>query len=1207
MAEKIGLEAFVDTSKFKPGFAEYVSGMDKMVFGTERLSDTMDDAAKPSVNLANKIADLGNRVLLQQRQVALYQQELAKLSERYGASSAQAQKKQLQIDRLTVSIDKNTRTLGTYRQQVEASQKDLNQFEQEAKETNKALSLLDVTVGSFAGTTLSGAFQSAVSTGFGLLVDLGKAALDAVGSHEKLTLAIETLTARELINSGQAGSMGEAMQQASGRSQELLGWIEELAVKSPFTSEDIASTFKMAQAYGFTSAEAQRLTQTLTDFTAGAGLSADVGNHIALALGQIQAKGKVSAQELNQLRETGLNVNAVLEGMGFNLSDVEKGLVRADGFIAAVVQTLERDFEGAAARQTESWQGLISTLEDTKKIALREFFQGTFDAIQPLVADFVGVLSSEEFKTSLRESGEALGELVAQGVSLTKETDWNVIARALGSAKDSAEALEPIFNPKEALETAARGFLLMQGGLVALNELAKEPGGFVDFLYGTGDAAREAKVEILGLAKEAEQLVRLQEGAQRQRSGVAKGGSATEETFGVSTELTSADVERRESAMEKLGEATRDYNEKLSDFNQQAIEASQDYADKQRELQNDLASEQQELNQARRDAAMELSDGLIEAESEYNQAAIEISQERADAASELNASRLEAEQEFNTERAELEAGFNQAAIEIGQQRLEAESELNAGRAEAQAEALASLAELEREHSEEVLDINRSSAREIEDFNRERLRAEEEFKLKRDELEQDHAQKVKDFAKDIEEATSDTAEKRLDIETDLQEKLSDLEEKRKDKLSDIQDDIDDILDRRKVKVGLGSEDSLSKEDKKRLDDLREQLAEETEEFSKQQADIEEKAKEALAKETERSDESLANLKDKLAQEDQAYTDSIAEQDRKYAQQEEDRNLAHNRAVEDLTLRLERENAEFDRQRGDIQNKLNDRLGDLQASYDEAVGKLDQRLATERAKLDEQRAALQAKYQEELSDIQQKHDEAVGKLDARLAEERSKLAEQRLALQESYREEVADVEASYAERVATIQEKLRDIAVANAEKQLELREQMKETRDDFAEKAKEIGEAWSVDAMDKTKVYAEYLAKLQNYLSQTKFPVNFEINLPEFLIPGSPSPLELSLMRTKGLLTELNTMSVGPALSPAMTSSPAMLSPSMSVGGASFFNSFGDVVVGGGMGSPQEVRDTSRQAGLSVESDLASRLMSAAQRQRGNYRSDFGERT
>lgn len=1218
MPEKIGLEAFVDVSKFSAGVAYYTASVDKMIFGTNRLSDAMEETAKPSVLLSQKIGDLGNKIALQNRQLGIYEEELARLAQSTKDETIQIERKHIQIDRLTQSIQKNTGTLNAYQQELEESRQGLKNVEVEAKGTTASLSRLDVVVGSFAGTTLSGLFQSAVSGGVELLTSLGSQALEAVASHESLTLAIETLTARELLNSGQASNMGDAMELAGDQAQELIGWIEELAVKSPFSSTDIASTFKLAQAYGFTSDEAQRLTQVLTDFTAGTGQAGYVGERLALALGQIQAKGKVSAQELNQLRETGLNVNAVLAEMGFTLSDVEKGYVKADQFIEQVVQTLERDFEGAAERQTNSWQGLISTLEDTKKIALREFFQGTFDAIQPLVVDFVETLSSEEFKQGLRDAGAELGKLAAAGVKLTQETDWGVIGRAFKDlAQDIASSpIEEVFNPKEALEAGARSYILLEADAALVRKLGEQiqetfwsgdferlPGLF----YDNAEAGEAFADVIKGLAREANALpktvgFRAEQDIAKQPS-FAGGGDSVQQ------------LEQQVTLVEKLNDAFADYGETTEDINTKISKASQDYFDKEQDLLGELGDAQANRNNDRVEAYNEVTSELEQAESEFAEAVAEIGQQRLEVDKELNEGRLEADREFLAKSQELETELNNAILEAGRERAAAQAELNQGRAEAEAELLRELADLEREHAEESYDINLDLSRELEDFNKERLEAEEEFNRVRGELEEEHKDKVLGLTADILDAENASRDERLDIEEDYQDKLDDLTEKQKKKLLGIAKDIDEILAKADPADAIGyrtgeieGEDiaGLSDKDKSKLQDLEDRMAEERKAFDDHLADLKEKSDEALQDEIDRNNKRQADLEERLSEENAAYAKAIEEQKRKYDEQEADRNLAHDRAVEDLQLRLTRENEEFDRQRAGLQEKYAGQLEDLQASYDVAVSKLDERLAKERIQYDEHRAALQTKHTEELTDLQTKHDDALAKLQTRLTQEQAEYAGQRADLYANYQVELADIETSYNDRVAVVREKLQDIAVANAEKQLELRAQMDDTARAFEESINGISQAWTGEAIDATKQYEDYLKQFHSYLEQTEFPVNIKLNIPEIITPGSPSPLEESLKRTGELIEGLNTLSL-PNLSMPMMSTP-VAPPAMVVGGGlSQVNQFGDINVTGSGASARDARGMARQAGGAVEGNVFDAIMEGSNRQEHNFRRNLGKRT
>lgn len=238
----------------------------------------------------------------------------------------------------------------------------------------------------------------------------------------KMTARIEELNAKngqlvtvtEKVRTGQM-SMKDAMEQAGPKAKELLDWISKLAIASPFDQAGIALAFKTAATYGFTADQAKRLTEAEVDFAAATGASIDVTNQIALALGQMQAKGKVSGQELIQLTNAGIGTNAILEKMGFTVDDVSKGLVDSDKFIEAVVADMEI-FKGAAKAQASTFSGLLTSLEELKSVGLREFFTGTFQAIQPYLASFVDLVTQPATFEMFRAWGDVLGGAVSRGM-----------------------------------------------------------------------------------------------------------------------------------------------------------------------------------------------------------------------------------------------------------------------------------------------------------------------------------------------------------------------------------------------------------------------------------------------------------------------------------------------------------------------------------------------------------------------------------------------------------------------------------------------------------------------------------------------------------------------------------------------------------------------------------------------------------------------
>lgn len=255
------------------------------------------------------------------------------------------------------------------------------------------------------------------AAGAAAFVVLGKEAIEATAEYERLTISLESLVARQLLTADSTLTMADALAQAAPQAKELLKWTQELAINSPFDQEGISKAFQMALNYGFTSDEAVKLTENLVDLTAATGRGTFEMNNIARALGQVKSRGKLTAEEINQLTEAGVGVNSILKSMGYTLEDVSKGLVSADEFLLAFNDTMEREVGGSAERLTQSWAGLISTFTDLKKLGLRTLFADTLAVLQPLVAKFSEWLQGDGLKV-LEGWGEQMGNITQNIVDM---------------------------------------------------------------------------------------------------------------------------------------------------------------------------------------------------------------------------------------------------------------------------------------------------------------------------------------------------------------------------------------------------------------------------------------------------------------------------------------------------------------------------------------------------------------------------------------------------------------------------------------------------------------------------------------------------------------------------------------------------------------------------------------------------------------------
>lgn len=354
-------------------------------------------------------------------------------------------------------------------------------------------------IASVAGGILGANLLQNVASG---IMNMGKEALDSYAKYERLGSSLQSLVARELLNTGAANDMTAAMGAAGGKSQELLDWITKLAIQSPFNQDDISSSFRLAMAYGFTTDEAKKLTQTMVDFAAGSGASGDVMNRIALALGQIKARGKLAGQELMQLTETGLPVRQIL-AKAFNVTTAEledmisKGLVPADKAIAAITETLDKDFGGAAKRQASTFSGLISSLEDIKQVGLREFFTGTFKAIQPYVSRFVDKFSDPAFMASIRQMGDRVGSFIAKILS-----GIEALVTAKGKLDDFFGVFKKASDPKELVNLfSSSGQDAAKAWLDGLKTVVS-PSNVTNLFMSSGQASAQAYVDGLASKKD---------------------------------------------------------------------------------------------------------------------------------------------------------------------------------------------------------------------------------------------------------------------------------------------------------------------------------------------------------------------------------------------------------------------------------------------------------------------------------------------------------------------------------------------------------------------------------------------------------------------------------------------------------------------------------------------------------------------------------
>lgn len=219
--------------------------------------------------------------------------------------------------------------------------------------------------------------------------------------------ALENLLTRPILGAAEAAlKLGSDFEQtqigfatmlgSADKATAMLGNLKEFASKTPFEFPGLVDASKRMLAFGFEAEKIIPTLRTIGDTAAGLGGGAKSIDLITLALGQMQAKGKVSAQEMNQIAEQGVSAwKALAQNIGVSIPEAmklaEKGAITAAQAIPAILDGMNQQFGGMMAKQADTVAGQWSNMKDQLTFilydlgaALLPFGQAAVTALAPI-------------------------------------------------------------------------------------------------------------------------------------------------------------------------------------------------------------------------------------------------------------------------------------------------------------------------------------------------------------------------------------------------------------------------------------------------------------------------------------------------------------------------------------------------------------------------------------------------------------------------------------------------------------------------------------------------------------------------------------------------------------------------------------------------------------------------------------------------------
>jgi len=196
-------------------------------------------------------------------------------------------------------------------------------------------------------------------------------AAGAVVAFQSLRIQLDTIVARD-YSKALGVSIPEALAKTAGVSRDLLQWVRQIAVTSPFTAETLGKVLGMSQAYGFSSTAAKRLIFDVGELASAWGLGNENIEAIIYNFGQIMTQGKVTGYTLRNLARDMVPISDIIRILGEKYKKTKAeitamfktGEIGAKEFISTFEELVEKDYPGAMERMSRTFTGALNNVKD---------------------------------------------------------------------------------------------------------------------------------------------------------------------------------------------------------------------------------------------------------------------------------------------------------------------------------------------------------------------------------------------------------------------------------------------------------------------------------------------------------------------------------------------------------------------------------------------------------------------------------------------------------------------------------------------------------------------------------------------------------------------------------------------------------------------------------------------------------------------------
>lgn len=251
------------------------------------------------------------------------------------------------------------------------------------------------------------------------------------------------------------------------KAQQHMLELAHLAESTPFEFDQLADASRRLLAMGVAASEVKTQIIAIGNAVSAVGGGAQQFERVVYALGDIQAKGKLTGEEVRQLANNAIPVIRILtEELNISSKEarklIENGKVSAETFTQAFESFTERKFGDAMVKQSETLIGALSNMSDALHLKSYTAFKPLFDTISDIAVRFGAAMTGEGGIVDLLadtadEFGRTGGDLAAKLVDGIDQflSNPSTQTRLIGSLA----RLFRSFSADGILQNATRGFM----------------------------------------------------------------------------------------------------------------------------------------------------------------------------------------------------------------------------------------------------------------------------------------------------------------------------------------------------------------------------------------------------------------------------------------------------------------------------------------------------------------------------------------------------------------------------------------------------------------------------------------------------------------------------------------------------------------------------------------------------------------------------